>query len=444
MVGNFAGMKMAWTGSIAMSANVELLHSVVGQEPAARSGANDPGRKHRGLWSFLTRTFVLGQLIVAEHFFGNAARADDGGESLALGEGDAGSGGGASEAAAVLAAATASDESGAAAVANAQQAKTLAGAAPQAGGVGLPEAGARGGDMSADAAGARQGASGDIAYEQASADGDDSGSSGGGGHYEPGPGGGGDGGGYTDGGGTIIDPVIDIVDIVDNTIVDVVDTVVDVVGNVGDVVNDVVGNVGDVVTDVVGAVPDILIPTVDLVTDTAIDVIDTLTQTVSTTAGAVFDAANGILGSVPIVGEPLTAVTGLVEDVASTTLDTASTAITGAVGTLGETVTTVVADVFPAASNIVGSGVIPVLQGVVSGVTNPDTLYEGGQYSDFNIALQSASEPITGVVSNAGTAVDSLLDGVIDLVDLPVESPLHTVTNLLGDPLKGGLGELFS
>lgn len=416
-----------------MSTTVELLQPEAPDAPDGRS-ENNPDRKHRGLWSFLTRSFVLGQLIVAEQFFGAAARAAQSGDELTSGDVDGASSEGSGSGAAALSSGMAGDEAGAASAVNAQQAKILPGSAPQADGAGIPDAGTGGTDISGDAGGGHQGAGG---VEAAAAElqdegviGDGGSPNGSGGGYGPGA-----GGDPFDGG--IINPVVDLVDTVG-------ETVVEVVGDVGNLVHDVVGTVDVVVGDLLETVDGIVTPTVELVTDTLSVTVDTVASTAMHTVDIAFDAVNGILAPLPVVGEPLTAVTGIVEDVASTTLGTVTPLVSGTVDSLGQTANTIVSDVVPAVGNVVGSGVIPVLQGTVSSVTNPDTLFEGGRYSDFNISLQSVSDPITGAASTIGSAGDDLLDGAGTLLDVPDDTPLSGITNLLGDPLKGGLGDLFA
>ena len=364
-----------------MSASGELLQTDLGVESAADGKTSDPASKRRGLWSFLTRTFVLGQLIVAEQFFGAAARANDETEALASSDGRSSSSeGAAGGASSSLQAAAGLDESGVSADANANQAKILPGTGPQSAGPDVPGSGDRGSDMSADAGTGQAAPADDAPLEQASLD-EPGAIDPGAGPSEPG----GHGPGPGTGTGPVLDPVIDLVD------------------NVGGTVNDVLDTVG-------GGVGDLL---------------DGLGETVADLGPAVLTPVQQLVEGLPILGDPLADVTGKLEPLVSNTLGN-------------------VAEVFPALGDAVGSGVVPVLKSVVSTVTNPDTLFDGGKYSDFNVTLQTAGESVTGTVTTVGSATSTLLDDATDILDLPNGSPLGAVATALNDPLKGGLGDLFS
>lgn len=351
-----------------MSASVEFLQAASGSNPAADAKSCDPARKHRSLWSFLTRTFVLGQLLVAEHFFGTAARAHEANDALGTGDGTSLSAAEAGGGASVLGAAATGDEAGAPGAANAAQAKTLPGTLPQGYQQDLPGSGDTAADVAA-ATGAGAQAAGGSPEDATVAD--------------AGPG---DGG--TDGVGHITDPVVE--------------PVIDLVGNVGDTVNDVLDTVGDTVGNL----------------------LDGLGETVGSLAPAVFAPVHELAKGLPIFGDPLAAITGQAEAVVS--------------NTLGD-----VATVFPALGNVVGSGVIPDLKGAVSIATNPDRLFDNGKYSDFNITLQIA-EPAGSALTTIGSATDTLFDSVADTLDLPTGPSVTVASSVLGDPLKGGLGDLFS
>lgn len=416
-----------------MNTSVELFPTESALKSAADIKDAHPARKHRGLWSFLTRTFVLGQLIVAEQFLGSAARAHDNDVAVDTADIASSASAGSGAAATALEGLASGDEVGTAGATDAAHAKAMAGAAPQAGASGIPSPGHAGADNAAES-----GPGTPVSVAAVALNGTDPGEADAGTGdpsdpvtpgYEPSPGGGdgnpGAGGGLEPIVLTPLEPVIELVD------------------NVGGTVNDVLDTVETVVADVVETVQSIVAPTTEILTSTLGGTVDGVVEVATSTVDFAFDTVNAVLAPLPVVGEPLTVITGVVEDLTSTTLQTASTVATGAVAELGQTLNTVVADALPAVGNFVGSGVIPVLQAVVSSATDPDTLFEGGSYSDFNISLQSV-EPVTGAVSDLGSAAGDVIEGAEDLLDLPSVLPVSTVASLVGDPLKGGLGDLFS
>lgn len=382
----------------------------------AESAPADPVRlnRHRGLWSFLTRSFYLGQMIVAQQFIGGTAQASLA-EEASAGSQDAAdaSGTGGGSAAAMLQAAGGADESGGAAPTNTIQANTNAGAAPQ----GFDAVDVRAGAGTEAGAQSLAGAAGGDAVAQAAGDevasiGED-GAPGSGLPSEGGP----------------LDPILPGAG--NNPIETITEPVLDLVNDLGQTTDQILDVVGETLGDVT-----------DLVEVT----VDTVLAAVDETVDTVFQVLHSATGSLPLVGPVLAEVTAKLETIVSPTLDTVASVLTDTVDVVGDTVDTLTG----ALSSIgLGSDVVPALTTTVSNIPNPDTLFSNGKYTDLNITLQS--EVVEPVGSVASTAVSSVTDAVFGAIDDladgdngPLASLTSTLTSPLADITKGGLGDLFA
>jgi hypothetical protein len=372
---------------------------------SAEDGPADPARhnRHRGLRSFLTRAFFLGQIVAFEHFFGGKAQAGQASDDLGTSARDGDASGPHAGSAAALQATGGADETGATAPTNTIQATAGPGVQPPAfDAVDVPSvAGAQA------AAGASSLGSGTVASAT--------------------------GGSASDSDAAIPQsPVIDPAEGGHNPIGTITEPVLDLVDDLGQTVEQVLDSVEDVVDDVVALVD---------------DTVDTVVATVHETLDTLFDVLHTATSSLPLVGPVLGEVTAALENVVSPTLEAVTSTVTGVVDVVADTLTDAT-DILPALGDVVGSGVIPAVTETVSNVLNPDTLFADGKYTDLNITLQSEIvEPVGGVVSTAVSVTETLLGGIEDLATGdhgPAGDLAFGVTSLINDTTKGGLAELFS
>lgn len=368
-----------------------------------RLDAPTPSRREHGLWSFLTWSFFLSQVVAAESLLGSAARA-------AEGEGTAGAPS-VSAAQAALAPAkalegvrTAESESSAAIQAaaaneNAGQSKVAAGPGVQSG----DDIAHANGDGAATSSAHAQGS---VSAIQAAAGSGD----------EPGlltvpllP--------DLDGGGTEnpLGPIID-------------DTL-------GPLVGPVIGLVDDVIDSLDSLLDPLVSPVIDVLGDTVVPVVV-----------AVADIAEALLQPVTgLIGETIAPVASILEPVLASALDTVGPivqpvgAIVNQVDTLSDTL---------GLQGLVGStGNIVVAELAVGGSLHLDDLFNDGRYTDYNIALGSGQSVDTAVLPVAGETLAISILGDTSGADVDGNTAHHTVGplghlgGLLDDAHSRGLGE---
>lgn len=498
-----------------MSSNSDLLWFLSNSESrnSDAPSANDTGRlnRQRGLWSFLTRSFYLGQMIVAQQFLTGGAQAklaeEGAGPSSDSSDADASAGRG--PAGSLQDVATAQENGATAPIAavrpnvvsdnlqlkDAQATPGEFDAPPKALASldGTPNSGSVSGSSSfVDGTAApadnsdtpcqgSDGCSPHVSNPPPSTDGDQPGI-----HVGTGP----------DGIDVGVDVGIIDVDLgidlnhgisLDLDLGNLIDLDLDIPLNVGAIVTPVIGLVDDVVNvvgDTVGAVAgaldalgsglgDAVDNTLGAVAN-AVDAVgtglgDTVGGTVGALAGALDDVGSklgGPLGdTVSTVANALDAVGSGLDDAVSTTTGAVAGILDKAGSGLGDVASNTVGAVAKLLGDVgsgfgssddapadVGSpGVITLVSKIVTDVTDPDTLFDSGKYTDLNIAMQSdtgdgSSMPINPITPIASLA-DALLGGADD-ADAPDGSTsdhsFGILSGLLHDSGKGGLAELFS
>lgn len=437
----------------------------------------DPTRlnRQRSLWSFLTRAFFLGQVIVAEQFIAGGAQASHGDDVSNVNHHDgADSSGAGNGSAASLPGSLMPDDPNTAGAATSSAASLGAQALPPGAELaGLPSVSP--GAVDGVAAGVANAGAGILMETKAVEAGSDAVLSdpvtgfesplpGDGGHgidigIGTGPGGidVGIGAGPIDVGlgvdldhgiaidlgvGNLLDLDLNVplnvsgltnpvFDLLDNTVVTTTALVNGALDGLSSlpVLGDVLGTVHDLGGSVISTAAPLLDGAISIA-DTAFDLVDHTVDTVvspivSTTLQTVGDVGGSVLAAAsPVLGGASSALNGLA--------DTAES-VTGSLPIVGD---------------IVGSsGVISLATSTVSAVSNPDTLFEGGKYTDFNISLQAdVPETVGGAAQSAASAADSVLDGVIDIATGHEHDSGHGlgVVSHLTDAVKGGLGDLFA
>lgn len=402
-----------------MRATLDLL-DLQNPDPKAaldeRSAESVRQNRHRGLRSFLTRSFFLGQIIAFEQFVSGKAQASPSDDPAAGNASDSDTSGAnaGGAAAAALPAAGAAEETGVAIPVDTVQAMAGPGVPlPALNAVDVPSV--SGAQAAADHAAGPASLGGDTLASIA----DDAPTSPESPISESPPLGGAPVDTLPPGAGS-------------NPVGTVTEPVLDLVSGIGETTEGLLDTVGETVGDVVELV--------DVTVDTVVEVVH---ETVAT----LFDVLHSATSSLPLVGPVLGGVTATLETVVSPTLETVTSTLTGVVDVVTDTLSDA-AHIFPALGDVVGSGVIPALTETVSGVLNPDALFAEGKYTDLNITLQSdIVQPVGGVVSTVVSVTDTLLGGLDDLAtdDLgPVGDLAFGLTGLLNDTTKGGLAELFS
>ncbi|WP_072395490.1 hypothetical protein [Hyphomicrobium sp. CS1GBMeth3] len=399
---------------------------------AAQEAPADSSRlnRHRGLWSFLTRSFFLGQMLVALPALSRGAQAsqvdgDIGAGLNATSDPSASTPFGPAQHLTV----TGADDLAISSAANTEPAATIAGTPPQAfSAVDVSPVGGFQTTASLTVGAATQGSStlvtssksiqgplpnvalpeqppqsgGPIAPEH------------------PGHG---------------INPVETIVETVVVTVSEPSETIVETVvvtlpevetvaGTVVEPVLDIVDDVGSIVEEVLKGVDD----TVDAIAELVDDTVDTLLSTVDETIDVVFDVLQGVTGALPLVGPVLAEIIDFLDEVVSPTLEDVSTTLSGAVDVVTDTLVEV-GGVFSALGDAIGSDVIPAFTETLSNaLSDPLGALVGLDVGDI-------VAPVEDVVSSGASFVDTLLDGVGNLSIVPVATltePLLEVVNDVG------------
>jgi hypothetical protein len=418
----------------------ETTHLPARKQSTEFSGEASRINRHRGTWSFISRYFFLGQIFVAQQFLSGAAHAQAGDDSLGDSREAPGSEHSANaNAASPLPGAAGGDEGGAVAGQDSKAASTMAGKLPP--GADQPIADGEGASFQKAALHAG-GTVGDGSHNISRDAGDAIAN-----NAHPGEGGAADPG-HPGGacGDHTCDPHIDV----GTGIIDVgiglghgISLDLDVAGlinldlhlpiDLGAVTEPVVG----LVEDVFGVVENVVGDTTSLlasVTNTATSVLDTTLTVVASTVGG--------LGAT--VGTTVAHVTDAVDGVG----DALGNTLGGAVGSLG----TSLAGVTGALGGVTASpGVISFLSNTVSGVANPDSLFDQGKYTDLNIAMQSgidtALEPVADTVQSTVHSLADLLLGDTkdaDSIDIGPDHGHGFIASLIPDATKGGLADLFA
>jgi hypothetical protein len=414
----------------------ETSHLPARKQSTELSGEASRINRHRGMWSFLSRYFYLGQIFVAQQFLSGAAHAQAGDDSVGDSREAADGGHGANaKAASPLPGVAGGEEAGAAAGQASKAASAMAGKLPPGADQPIADGEAASFQKTALHAGGTAGdgsqnisrdAGDAIANNERPVEG---------GAVDPGQPGG-------SCGDHTCDPHVDV----GTGIIDVgiglghgISLDVDVAGLINlDLhlpidIGAVTAPIVTLVDDVFGLVENVVGDTTSLlasVTTTATGVLDTTLTVVASTV-------NG-LGAT--VGTTVAHVTDAVDGAADT--------LSGTVGSLGTTL----AGVTGALGGVTASpGVISFLSNTVSGVANPDSLFDQGKYTDLNIAMQSgidtALEPVADTVQSTVHSLADLLLGDTkdaDSIDIGPDHGHGFIASLIPDATKGGLADLFA
>ncbi len=439
-----------------------------------REYETDPSRlnRHRGMWSFLTRFFYLGQIFVVHQFLNSTAHAaqtaDEDGDRTSPDSDPSGSTNGF---AATLAGIVGGDDSGAVAAAAAKEASPVAGKMAAGTSQEIPSGDGApfqadkldaGGGQPVAAKAATEGEAGDTPV----APGD--------GHQDPGHSGSCEGGDSACGPHVGIDTgVIDIelglgdgisldLDITNLIDLDIpldlgalTEPVVALVDDTLGLVTDAVVNTTTLLTNVADTATDVLETTIGAV----VPVVDDVVELVGTVGNTALDAVASTLDGVgSAVGTTVAGLTDTVDDLTGSVTDT----LGETVGGLGSVVDSTVAGLSSTISGVTGSlslagdvgssGSISFLSTTVSSTLNPDTLFDGGKYTDLNIAMRTdtgaGSEPLSDLVHSTTSSLTDVLLGNAedaDSIDIGTGHGHGLLASIIPDTGKGGLAaDLFS
>lgn len=443
-----------------------------------REYETDPSRlnRHRGMWSFLTRFFYLGQIFVVHQFLNSTAHAaqtaDEDGDRTSPDSDQSGSTNGS---AATLAGVGGGDESGAPSAAAAKEATPIAGTMPAGASQDIPNGdgapfqkasleagGGAGGGQPVAAKAATEGETGDTPV----APGD--------GHQDPGHSGACEGGdsacsphvgidtGVIDidlGLGDELSLDLDVANLIDLDLdipldlVALTEPAVALVDDTLSLVTDVVDGTTTLLTNVVDTAADVLETTIGAVAPVVDDVVELVGTVGNTALDAVASTLDGVGSAVETTVAGLTDtvddLTGSLTDSLGETVGGLGSAVDSTVAGLSSTISGVTGSL-SLAGDVGSSGSISFLSTTVSSTLNADMLFDGDSHTDLNIAMRTdtdaGGEPLSDLVnSTTSSLADALLGTTKDAesIDVGTDQDHGLLASIIPDT-KGGLADLFS
>jgi len=231
-----------------------------------------------------------------------------------------------------------------------------------------------------------------------------------------------------------LDPILGPV--LDGIVSPVLGTVGDLVGTLNPVLEPVLGTVGGVVD----TLESVLDPVVSPVLATVGDLAGTLDPVLDQVAAPLLDTVGDLVSPLQPVIEPLAApVLGSLAEVTSEIGPLPSLAGLGLESVAGAS----------GAGDLLASGGSVVLQElpVISSIAL-DNLFVGGSYSDYNLELQSTSQNAT-TVSESAMDIDAAIQDdqtgiALDQSDAQTQSPIIALPSILDEIALRGLGDGIS